>query len=187
MDTPPLEYLILIGSHNDTIHDIARFERKRRKDDRSTCYFYLGETRETMRMTLEFLEKHLPYVTSVSAYLLLLYPGSSLETTIAKVIAETGGSLVQDAEWQGRHLWPVNVSPDLKYDTLQDIGLQFTKAFLIQKTFYRKKHYSSFAPQITENMFLAKVEEIGREYLPFSLDENEATTVRRRLWQNLAD
>lgn len=148
--------------------------------------FYLGETKETLRMTLAFLEEHLPYVTSVSAYPLLLYPGSSLEGGIADAIAHAGGSLVQTAEWQGRHLWPVNVSAEWTYDALQALGLQFTKAFQTQETFYRKKQYGYFSPQVTEAVFAAKVKEIGREYLPFAQDQAEAARVRQHLWHALS-
>lgn len=148
--------------------------------------FYIGETRETLRTTLAFLEEHLPYVTSVSAYPLLLYPGSSLEGEIATEIAHVGGSLVQTAPWQERHLWPVNVSAEWSYEALQEIGLLFTKAFQTQETFYKKKQYGYFSPQVSEIMFNERVQAIGRAFLPFSLDQEEADRVRQQLWHLLS-
>jgi hypothetical protein len=148
--------------------------------------FYVGETRETLRTTLAFLEDHLPYVSSVSAYPLLLYPGSSLESGIADDIAQVGGSIVHTASWEQRHLWPVNVSSEWSYEDLQEVGLQFTKAFQTQETFFHKKQYGYFSPAVSEEMFSSAVQHLGREHLPFSLNVDEAAAVRRQLWDRLS-
>lgn len=147
--------------------------------------FYLGETSETIKMTLSFLEENLPYIRSLSAYPLLLYPGSSLETGIEKDIKQYGGSIVEDSCWQDRHLWPVNPSAEFTYEALQELGLLFTKSFQTKHTFYMQKRYGYFSPGISYSEFVQYVNRLGNEQLPFSKNTRETQTFRQQLWKRL--
>jgi radical SAM superfamily enzyme YgiQ (UPF0313 family) len=147
--------------------------------------FYIGETRETIGETISFFEDNLPYVTSLSAYPLLLYPGSSLETGIAEDVKQYGGSIINDLIWQERHLWPVNPSSDFTYEALQALGLLFTKSFQTIDTFYKQKRYGYFSPNTSYKEFKQRAEFFGIEHLPFSRNIAEAQENRRNLWDNL--
>ncbi|OUL28512.1 radical SAM protein [Nostoc sp. 106C] len=147
--------------------------------------FYIGETVETIGETISFLEQNLPYTTSVSAYPLLLYPGSSLETGIEEHIKEYGGSLVKDSTWEERHLWPVNPSTVFTYDTLQELGTLFTKSFQTMEIFYKQKKYGYFSPSISYLEFVQRSEKFGIEKLPFSKGQEELNNNRQKLWSKL--
>ena len=147
--------------------------------------FYIGETVETIKETIYFLEQNLPYTISVSAYPLLLYPGSSLETGIEEDIKRYGGSIVNDKAWEERHLWPVNPSNEFTYDTLQELGTLFTKSFQTMETFYMQKKYGYFSPGTSYIEFIQHSENFGIEKLPFSKDKKELNNNRQKLWSKL--
>lgn len=147
--------------------------------------FYIGDTLETIATTFSYLTENLPYVNSVSAYPLLLYPGSSLETGIGEEIKRYGGEIITDAVWQSRHLWPVNPSPELTYDSLQELGILFAKSFQTMETFYIQKRYGYFSPGISYTEFVNAAIKFGIESLPFSKDSQEMESNRQALWAYL--
>ncbi|HLO89070.1 MAG TPA: radical SAM protein [Nostocaceae cyanobacterium] len=147
--------------------------------------FYIGESLETIATTLSFIEQNLPYVVSVSAYPLLLYPGSSLEEGIGVEIKQYGGTIVTDGIWQSRHLWPVNPSAGLTYDFLQELGILFTKSFQTMETFYKQKRYGYFSPQISYPEFVDAATNFGLDSLPFSRNLQENVSNRKKLWNYL--
>lgn len=147
--------------------------------------FYIGELSETIGTTISFLEQNMPCVTSVSAYPLLLYPGSSLETGIAEEVKRYGGSIIKDAVWQERHLYPVNPSSEFTYEYLEKLGVIFTKSFQTMETFYSQKLYGYFSPGVSYIEYEKQVERFGIERLPFSRDITEAESVRHKLWKQL--
>lgn len=148
--------------------------------------FYIGESHRSFEDTLRFLESHLRYVSAVSAYPLLLYPGSSLEGAIAQELAEHGGAILDDPAWSSRHLWPVNPSGTFSYNELERIGILYGKAFQTAEAFYQQKRYGYFAPDVSYGEFLEAVERYGWERLPISKSRTEAKSRRRALWRWLA-
>ncbi|OYD88307.1 hypothetical protein CDG77_24460 [Nostoc sp. 'Peltigera membranacea cyanobiont' 213] len=147
--------------------------------------FYIGDTLETIATTFSYLTKNIPYVTSVSAYPLLLYPGSSLEGGIKEEVKRYGGNIITDAVWQSRHLWPINPSSELTYDSLQELGVLFAKSFQTIDTFYTQKRYGYFSPKISYTEFVDAAINFGIDSLPFSKDLKETESNRQVLWDYL--
>jgi radical SAM superfamily enzyme YgiQ (UPF0313 family) len=148
--------------------------------------FYVGETRETLAETFDFLDAHGGVISAVSAYPLLLYPGSDLETTIASALEEFGGSLVVDPEWAARRLTPVNPSRDYSYDRLQDIGASFGQSFQNIATYYKQRRYGYLPPRMSYDDFLGAITRAASEVFPFSLTKEQQRTARSRLRVALA-
>lgn len=139
--------------------------------------FYIGDNFKTLTETIHFLKKHVSEYHSVSAYPLLLYPGSALGSDIHKEIEKTGGSVIADSTWSERHLFPVNLSMNLTYDVLQELGTLFSKSFQTLQTFYNQKGYGYFSPGTSFDDFQLAARKFGINNLPFSesvelLEEN---------------
>jgi len=147
--------------------------------------FYVGESVQTFRQTLHFLNSNSRNVESLSAYPLFLYPGL-YRLEIMDDISKSGGSLIKTPEWTSRHLSPVNPSHDFTYSELQDIGIILGKSYQTMSTFYINKSHGYFCPGTTCREFKECVQSHGVDRLPFSLNKKEMQQARQELTKLLS-
>lgn len=147
--------------------------------------FYVGENIHTLKETFEFLKINADNVKALSAYPVLLYPGSRLSSSLED-ITSYGGSLVNDAEWVSMHLTPVNPSHDFTYAKLHDVGILLGKSFQTSRTFYAQKSQGYYSPGTTYKDFEKLVQKLDIKQLPFSMNEKEIVQARRELSQILS-
>lgn len=147
--------------------------------------FYVGESVQTLRQTLHFLDSNSRNVDSLSAYPLFLYPGSYRQD-IMEDISKSGGSLIKTPEWTNRHLSPVNPSHDFTYNELQDVGIMLGKSYQTMRTFYINKSHGYFCPGTTYRDFKECVRSHGVDRLPFSLNKKEMQQARQELTKLLS-
>ena len=147
--------------------------------------FYLGESFETIKMTLAFLEENRPNIKCVSAYPLILYPGSSLENNRNGIAKQYGSTVVSDNIWQERHVWPMNISNELTNEKLQEIGFLFSKSFQTMADFFKQKQYGYISQNVSYHNFVEEIERLGIDRFPFSRDNADAQIHREKLWELL--
>lgn len=143
--------------------------------------FYAGERRATLLETYDFLEENSDGLWTISAYPLLIYPGTMLTNTIASLLQKRGGSLVNDKIWRERHLIPVNPSSEFTYEDMQHMGILFGKAFQTSKTYFNERHHGYYRPGITYDDFIRSASEVGYGYLPCSPTETDMLQSREKL------
>lgn len=143
--------------------------------------FYAGERRKTLIDTFDFLEKHAELKWTLSAYPLLIYPGTSLEHTIAPILKKHGGSIVKTHEWQEQHLAAVNPSREFSYQDMQLLGILFGKAFQTSEEYFNERRYGYYQPGITFEEFSKQAEIVGFDVLPCSRDKEEMFLNRQNL------
>ena len=147
--------------------------------------FYLGESQETLCETFDFLCAHARFITSLSAYPVLAYPGSSLSENLDARLAEVGGRRATGDRWKAMHLTPVDPSAELTWPAMQHLGILFGKAFQTLEEYFEQKMYGYFSPQTTLENFRDGVKCYGLHHLPFSLCQKEMLSWRSLLREAL--
>jgi anaerobic magnesium-protoporphyrin IX monomethyl ester cyclase len=142
--------------------------------------FYVGENIHTLTESFELLKNNSESVMALSAYPLLLYPGSRLSDN-QETITVSGGSLIKTNEWVSMHLTPVNPSPDFTYEKLHDIGILLGKSFQNAETFYLQKSHGYFSPGTDYNDFEKSALKHNIEKLPFSWNEDGMARAQQEL------
>lgn len=142
--------------------------------------FYLGDNAHTLTESFELLKQQSDKVKALSAYPLLLYPGSPLSGE-SEEIADVGGSLVKTPDWVSRHLSPVSPSNDFTYEELHEVGILFGKSFQTAETFYFQKSKGYYSPGITYWDFEKSVLKRDIRKLPFSRNQDEMSRSRQEL------
>ncbi len=143
--------------------------------------FYAGERRESLLETFQFLNSHADFGWTISAYPLLIYPGTRLEENITPILERHGGSIDQSVEWRERHLAPVNPSHEFSYLRMQRIGILFGKAFQTAENYFNERRYGYYRPGVSYGDFIEYSNLIGFEDLPCSIDKKEMLQNRRVL------
>ncbi|MCK4623341.1 MAG: B12-binding domain-containing radical SAM protein [Desulfuromonadales bacterium] len=161
--------------------DILHAAERSRVAIKLNILFYAGERRKTLLETFDFLEKHAGLKWTLSAYPLLIYPGTLLESSIEPMLKKYGGSVVQTYEWQEQHLIPVNPSEEFSYQEMQRLGILFGKAFQTSDEYFNERRYGYYRPGVTYGEFLKHAEHIGFEDLPCSIDKEDMLLNRRTL------
>ena len=135
--------------------------------------FYAGERRSTLLETFKFLEAHTDLSWTLSAYPLLIYPGTSLEKTIDPLLKAHGGTKVTSQDWNERVLVPVNPSSEFSYEEMQQLGILFGKSFQTSKMYFQERRYGHYRPNVSFQDFLEHLQMIDFELLPCSRDKQE--------------
>ena len=148
--------------------------------------FYVGERHETLLETFMFLDKHADLGWSISAYPLLIYPGTLLENSIIPLLKKHGGSKVCDPKWKERDLVPINPSSEFNYEEMQQLGVLFGKAFQTSEVYFKERRYGYFRPNVTFEEFQAHIGNIGNEDLPCSKDK-EDMLLHREVLKSILD
>ncbi len=169
----PTNYLQLVNSALTTIRQLSMIAKL-------NILFYLGENALTLGETYNFLETNKSNVQALSAYPLLMYPGSYLFFTQDE-ISKYGGSIVATPEWNNRHLNPINPSPYFTYDELQDVGIILGKSYQNMRTFFMQKSQGYFSPGTTYQEFEEYVQKRDIDQFPFSRNRKEMLQARQRL------
>lgn len=143
--------------------------------------FFAGERRKTLLETFSFLENHSHLGWTLSAYPLLVYPGTSLENLIDPILKKHGGSKVRTDEWKERYLIPINPSHEFSYEELQRIGVLFGKAFQTSEEYFNERRYGYYKPNISYDDFLKHQGSIDFNDLPCSLDKVDMYQNRQNL------
>ncbi|MBC16727.1 MAG: hypothetical protein CL942_06715 [Desulfovibrio sp.] len=149
--------------------------------------FYAGERRATLLETFDFLSKNERYLHSISAYPLLVCPGTQLEESIEPILLEHGGSVCTSPEWAERHIFPVNSSAAYSYDRLKYLGKMFGKAFQTVDNYYQERRHGYYRPGLTKSEFDAQLNSGVIELLPCSIDKKNMLEHRRRLHQTIIE
>jgi radical SAM superfamily enzyme YgiQ (UPF0313 family) len=143
--------------------------------------FYAGERRETLLDTFKFLERHSDLSWTLSAYPLLIYPGTALENSIDPYLETHGGSKVCSQEWDERCLVPINPSKEFNYEEMQRFGVLFGKSFQTSSKYFKERRYGYYRPNVTFEEFQAHIESIGLDLLPCSIDKEDMLLHRNAL------
>jgi len=159
----PAKYL---SAASILLHAAAKFGVKIKLN----ILFYAGEHRKTLLETFHFLEKHADLEWTLSAYPLLIFPGTTLGKSIAPMLRKYGGSIAQTAKWEDMHLAPVNPSREFSYQKIQRIGTLFGKAFQTSDEYFNERRYGYYRPGTTYDEFLNCVTSIGFDDLPCSIN-----------------
>lgn len=136
--------------------------------------FYAGETTDTMMETREFLEARRSQVGAIAAGPLYLYPGIADESRILTLLDRSGGSIVEDPEWQARCLRPVNPSRELTFDELLAYSLEFEQDFQTASKYFYQRQWGYFRPGVTYDQFISAVAQAGSENFPFEAPDEQA-------------
>jgi anaerobic magnesium-protoporphyrin IX monomethyl ester cyclase len=144
--------------------------------------FYLGEDIHTLNETLNYLNNHKKYVQALSAYPVLMYPGSRL-FHMRDDILKLGGSIVSSQDWEKRHLYPINPSKEFTYEELQNIGIIIGKSYQDIKTFFTQKSMGYFSPGTTYEEFEEDANRYNIDGLPFSRTKDEMIQAQRQLYE----
>lgn len=170
-------------SHPDryirAIRDLVRAARDHGVLAKLNVLFYVGERPDTIVETLDALSE--AGAEAVSAYPLLLYPGTDLCDEIDEQLRCFGGSLVHDDAWRRRHLTPVNPSKWFSYEALQEIGVRVGRAFQLENTFRLLKRFGYFPPSAKAEQFHAAVAAFGVDRLPYARSPSQMFACRRAL------
>lgn len=147
--------------------------------------FYAGERRETLLETFNFLIQNETYVKAISAYPLLIYPGTNLKAVIAPLLEHHGGGIPKSAEWQDRRLSPVNASADYSYNELQEIGKLFGKSFQTIDSYLNERKYGYYKPNVNIKSIQSQLTASTIEHLPCSSTHEEMLINRQHLEKRL--
>jgi len=176
----PSKYLSITST---TLHAA----KKLRVKIKLNILFYAGERRKTLLETFYFLEDHTDLSWTISAYPLLIYPGTVLENSITPILKKHGGSVAQPAEWKDRHLTPVNPSKEFSYQEMQRIGTLFGKSFQTFDEYFDERRYGYYKPGTTYGEFLECINGIDLDDLPCSIDSEDMLRNRQVLKSILED
>jgi radical SAM superfamily enzyme YgiQ (UPF0313 family) len=147
--------------------------------------FYAGERTETLRETFEFLERNSNVIHSISAYPLLVFPGTYLEMKIEETLDSHGGAVCRDGQWVKRHIYPVDSSREWSYQRLSDFGVKLGKAFQTSNEYYAQRACGYYAPRSTYDDFMKYVDR-AEDVFPFSMCDMEMYVHRKELGEMLA-
>ncbi len=143
--------------------------------------FYIGETKDTIKETLFFLNANEEYIESVSAYPLICFPCEKFGFDFFNELYSIGGSIVINDEWSSRKLFAINSSSEFDYDDLKNISSLICKSYQSFDTFFKQKQYGYLSPE----MSFCQCYEIAKEYgfidMPFYISDQEKKEAREAL------
>lgn len=143
--------------------------------------FYIGEDRNSLLDTFNFLVEHSAYIHALSAYPVLVYPGGNFKDSIAPILKKFGGTFIEDERWNKLHLTPINPSAEFSYEDMQLIGRLFGKAFQTYDSYFADRKHGYYHPQIRFSDFINCLEQDFDKYLPCSKNRAEMLNARRVL------
>lgn len=148
--------------------------------------FYAGERRKTLLDTFKFLENHSGLNWTLSAYPLLIYPGTLLENSIDHHLKTHGGSKICSQMWNERGLIPINPSNDFNYEEMQRLGVLFGKSFQTAEKYFSERRYGYYRPNVAFDEFQAHIESVELDLLPFSKNEDDMF-IHRNILRSILD
>ncbi|MDP2925243.1 MAG: cobalamin-dependent protein [Nanoarchaeota archaeon] len=120
-----IEILKRINKSADPKYYIARAEKLIREIAKYpelvvkfNIIFYIGETPDTLRETLDFLLKNQDYIGTIIYTPLFITPGSEVYNNFELYAITYGAELLKDEYWSKRHLFPCNPSKHHNFENV---------------------------------------------------------------------
>lgn len=149
--------------------------------------FFAGETVESIKETIGFLESHSDCVKAVSAYPLVLFPGLPDEKHLTNLLSRCGGSHIGEGAWsQGKYI-EVDLSSTVSHDRASHIGKLIGRSFQSIETYYRQKKYGYFSPGVSYTRFFKEASEVGLNRYPFYISSGERERAKSDLRHTLEE
>jgi len=131
--------------------------------------FYIGETRETIKETRTFLDKHKKYIKGISAYPMIIYNTDSYAHDFLNEIRSKGSSAI-NGKIEENGITEINFSEDLTNIEAKEEALKLSRRYMSQKDYYDLKLFSYFPRGYKYKDFQDNYKDIDEKNLPFFKD-----------------
>jgi len=134
--------------------------------------FYPEETKETIRETKDFLDKHKKYIKGISAYPMVVYNTDKYaHEFLNEIIIKGASSITGKIENSG--ITEINFSKDLTNKEAKTEALKISRRYMSQRDYYDLKSFSYFPRDYTYEDFKKVYEKVEDSQLPFIKDKTD--------------
>jgi radical SAM superfamily enzyme YgiQ (UPF0313 family) len=134
--------------------------------------FYPEETKETIRETKDFLDKHKKYIKGISVYPMIVYNTDKYaHEFLNEIIIKGGSSITGKIENSG--ITEINFSKDLTNTEAKTEALEISRRYMSQRDYYDLKSFSYFPRGYTYEDFKKVYEKVEDNQLPFIKDKTD--------------
>ncbi len=129
---------------------------------------YPGETFDTLKQTLEWLESHKSFIKGLSVGPFILFKGNYSLPKIIKDLENLGSHLVSRSSLDINGYADVNLSNQISNETAKKLSINISKSFMSSMDYYDLKAFNYFPRSFDYNSFLQLARSADQALLPFS-------------------
>lgn len=131
---------------------------------------YPGETEETIKETVNFLEENKNYFKGLSVYPTIIYGSDFYAFNFLKEIEKLGASTL-NGKIEDSGITNLNLSNEINFEKAKQLSIKISKKFMSHQDYFDLKSFSYYPKNYTYNDFIKHLLKIEEEYLPFSLKD----------------
>nr|WP_165375132.1 radical SAM protein [Malaciobacter halophilus] len=129
---------------------------------------YPGETKETLKETIDFLECNKNYFKGLSVYPTLIYGSDKYAVNFLEEIKKYGASAL-NGNIEDNCITNLNLSSEINYEKAKELSIQISKRFMTKDDYFDLKSFSYYPRGYMYNDFINHISKVEEEYLPFSI------------------
>jgi hypothetical protein len=131
---------------------------------------YAGETLETINQTVEWLDRHRPFIKGVSVSPIIVYRSEARYSQLVASFSELGAYLVEPGRLDGDGYGMLHLSREIDAAHADDLCHEIAQRFMTAQAFYELKSFSYFSPGFSYGDFLSAAVNSDPQALSFRID-----------------